>query len=486
MSLLKGMLLFCSCLLLGFNAFADVTLPNVIGNNMVIQRNKPIIIWGKADQGENVTVQFANQSQTTTTNADGKWSVTLKAVKASDKPAEMIIKGNNTIKLENILVGEVWVCTGQSNMEYRLDRSTQKMSGPKSEPDLAQTELRNPKPVQIRYLYVEKKNGPPDIVTKGWTNGNDTIVRYVSAVGYFFAKEIYDELKVPIGIISTSWGGTRIEEWTPAKAYQESKIFQSQTQTPNFKIDGMTPGIKFQGMLAPIIPFAVKGFLWYQGESNCMIHDSLNYADKFKLMIDTWRNLWDSKEMPIYTVQVAPYLYTARKDKLQHTVETLPVFWEAQQKCLQIPNTGMAVVTDLVDNFSNIHPWNKWDVAHRLAVWALAKEYDKKIEYSGPVYKKMKMIGDKIYLKFDHVGNGLISKDGRPLNWFTIAGPDGKFVKANAVIEKNKVVVSSPEVKSPVNVRFGWNEIAQPNFFNSNGLPASPFRTDSPEWIPSE
>ena len=481
----KRLMFLSICLLMGYYSFSQVSLPNVFSSNMVLQRDKPIAVWGKATSGEKVTVQFSGQTQSCVADAKGLWKVVLNPMKASAVPAEMIILGSNTIKLDNILVGDVWFCTGQSNMEYRLDRSTQKMKAPVNAPDIAKQELEiKERTNQIRYIYVEKKTGQPDIVTKGWVNENDTIVRYVSAIGYFFAKEINNEIKVPIGIISSSWGGTRIEEWTPAWAYEQSKIFQPLTTVKDFKIDGMRPGIKYEGMMAPIIPFGIKGFLWYQGESNCMIHDSSSYADKFKLMIDTWRNQWNSKELPIYTVQVAPYYYTKRKDKLSHTPETLAVFWEGQQKCLQIPNTGMAVITDLVDDFNNIHPWNKWDVAHRLAVWALAKDYGKKIEYSGPVYKAMKVKKGKIYLEFDHVGSGLISKDGKPLTWFTIAGSDGNFVKADAIIEKNKIVVSSPDVKQPTNVHFGWNETAQPNLFNNEGLPASPFRTDSPVWNP--
>ena len=483
----KRILLLQICLLIGYCSFSQVSLPNVFSSNMVLQRDKPIAVWGKATVGEKVTVQFSGQSQSGVTDEKGQWRVMLSPLKVSAKPAEMIISGTNTIKFENILVGDVWFCTGQSNMEYRLDRSTQKMRAPVNARDIAKEELElKERTDQIRYIYVEKKNGQPDIVTKGWVNGNDTIVRYVSAIGYFFAKEINNEIKVPIGIISSSWGGTRIEEWTPAWAYEQSKIFKSQATTKDFKIDGMRPGIKYEGMMAPIIPFGIKGFLWYQGESNCMIHDSITYADKFKLMIDTWRNQWKSKELPIYTVQVAPYYYTKRKDKLTHTPETLAALWEAQQKCLQIPNTGMAVITDLVDNFGDIHPWNKWDVAHRLAVWALAKDYGKKIEYSGPVYKSMKVKNDKVYLEFDHTGSGLVSKDGPALTWFTIAGADGVFTKAEAVIENNKVVVSASDVKNPVSVRFGWNETAQPNLFNKEGLAASPFRTDSPVWIPEK
>jgi len=247
---------------------------------------------------------------------------------------------------------------------------------------------------------------------------------------------------------------------------------------------GRRTGGKFESMMNPIIPFSAKGFLWYQGESNCIINDSLNYADKFKLMIDTWRQLWRSPDMPIYFVQIAPLYYTNRtRDKHKHTSETLPKFWEAQQKCLHIPNTGMVVTTDLVDDLNDIHPSYKWVIGDRLAGIALAKDYNKKLEYSGPVFSKKKIKKDKIHLSFKHVAGGLLSADGKPLTWFSIAGTDGKFVKADAYIKKNRVLVSSTEVSDPVHVRFAWNEIAEPNLINKEGLPASSFRTDSPVWI---
>ncbi len=481
---IKSLLFPTIALLLAAGVNAEVTLPKVLGTSMVLQRNQPVPIWGKADKGEKVSVKFAGQTKTAVADTAGRWKVMLSPLKVNAKPSSMTIKGTNTIVLKNILVGDVWLCSGQSNMEYPLNRNTKRYKGPKASPDVAASELKKTQPDNIRYFYVERKLQPENLPTKGWVNGNDSILNNLSAIGYFFAKEIQKETGVPIGILSISWGGTRVEQWTPARAYEKSSVFKEQASTKDFKIDGMHPGQMFDGMLAPVIPFASKGVLWYQGESNLMVHDSLRYCDKFKLMVDTWRNQWGIKNWPFYYVQIAPHFYTNRlKDRFPHTSETLPITWEAQAQCLKIPFTGMAVTTDLVDSLKDIHPWNKWDVAHRLALIALAKEYGKQVEYSGPVYKSMKIADNKIYLTFDHIGDGLISKDGKPLDWFTIAGEDGNFVKAEAIIENNQVVVFSPEVKSPKNVRFGWNEKAQPNFFNKAGLPASPFRTDAPVWI---
>ena len=214
-----------------------------------------------------------------------------------------------------------------------------------------------------------------------------------------------------------------------------------------------------------------------------MINDGMRYSDKFELMVNAWRKAWNNAELPFYFVQISPYYYTKRKDKLPHTPETLAEFWEAQAKTLAVPHTGMVVTTDLVDKLSDIHPSYKWEVGRRLSLLALSNTYNKKgFETSGPVYNSMKIKGDKLILEFKNVGGGLMSKDGKPLTWFTIAGSDGVFIPADAVIEKNKVVVSSASVKKPKAVRFAWDETAMPNFFNKEGLPAVPFRTNSPEW----
>lgn len=462
-----------------FQVLAEVTLPKVITSNMVLQRGKPVAIWGTASANEKVTLQFAGQTKTTITDATGKWQVKLSPMKASAAPQKMIIAGTNTITLENVLVGEVWLCSGQSNMEYPLDRKLKRYAPSKKGNDMAEQELKSERNPLIRVLYVERKL-QAELPTKGWAESSDTIVRYVSAAGYFFAKELAEKLNVPIGIISSSWGGTRVEQWTPPTSYQQSPLFKdSVAGKTNFKIDGMVPGKMFEGMIRPIIPYTIKGLLWYQGESNLMIHDTATFAAKTKLMLDTWRGLWNDEKLPFYFVQIAPFNYTKRKDKLQHGADLLPYYWEAQANCLEFPNTGMVVTTDLVDDLSNIHPDYKWEVGRRLSLWALAKEYGKKVVYSGPLYKSMKVKRNNIILAFTQTGNGLISSDGKPLNWFSIAGADKKFYPAEAVIKNNKLIVSSKEVTNPVAVRFAWDESAMPNFINKEKLPASPFRTDN-------
>ncbi len=446
---------------------------------MVLQRGKPVAIWGKATANEKVSVSFANQTKMTVTDTAGNWQVKLDALKASAVPRKMIIEGSNRIELENVVVGEVWLCSGQSNMEYPLDRRLKKYAASKRGEDLAEQELKSERNPLIRVLYVEKKL-QAELPTKGWAESKDTIVRYVSAAGYFFAKVLARELKVPVGIISTSWGGTRVEQWTPPTAYEQSPLFKDTIAgKPNFKIDGMVPGKMFEGMLLPIIPYTIKGFLWYQGESNLMVHDTTSFVAKTRLLLDTRRGLWNDKALPFYYVQIAPHNYSKRlKDRFPHGTDLLPYYWEAQAKCLDFPNSGMVVTTDLVDDLSNIHPGYKWEVGRRLSLWALAKDYGKKLVYSGPLYSSMKVNGNSIELSFTQTGSGLISADGQALSWFTIAGADHHFVPAQAVIKGNKVIVSSTVVLHPVAVRFAWDESAMPNLCNKEKLPASPFRTD--------
>jgi sialate O-acetylesterase len=471
-----------SGLFLIFNIFylsASVTLPNVFSDNMVLQQGKPVSIWGNASKNELITVTFGKQTIKTVANDEGIWAIKLKPMKANSIPEQLVIKGTNTITLNNVLVGEVWICCGQSNMDYPLDVKLENYIVSDTDYSILKREINSKRNPLIRYLYVEKKFNA-DISTKGWAESNDTVVKYIATTGYFFAKELAEKLKIPIGIISNAWRGTQIENWTPVWAYEQSPVYNEIAKNPDFIIDTEHPGKMFESMMKPLIPYTIKGFLWYQGESNCMAHDSLKYTYKFQLFTDAYRKLWNENKMPFYYVQLAPFYYSKLKNNPYNQDSfLLPYTWEAQLKCLKIPYTGMVVTTDLVRNPDNIHPGNKWEVGKRLSYWALAKDYGKKIPYSGPIYDTMKIKPGKIELKFKYTGKSLISIDNKELTWFTIAGEDRNFYPAKAVIYKNKLIVSSDKVKNPVAVRFAWNESAQPNFFNSDKLPASPFRTDN-------
>jgi len=460
---------------------AQLKIAGAFSDNMVLQRDRPVTVWGSSVAGKQVIVQFAAQQRETFADSAGKWKVVFEPFAMSASPQNLtVVSGNEpTLSLKNILVGDVWLCSGQSNMEYTFDRKLKRYAAPKKGIDEADIELTKPKPDGIRYLYVEKiLNKIPLLPTKGWTDGNDTLVRYASAIGYFFAKDIFEKTKVPIGIITSSWGGTRIEQWQPDWSYENSKAFKDSITGPNFKIDGIHPGQMYRGLIEPLVPFAIKGVLWYQGESNAMVEDQKTYPAKFELLVNTWRNLFNNAQLPFYFVQIAPHLYTTRKDKKIHSTSLLPEFWEAQTQSLHLKNTGMAVTTDLVDNLADIHPSYKWTIGRRLALWALEKDYGiKQVAVSGPMYISSKRKKNKIVIQFKSAGSGLGTTDGNALTWFTIAGKDGKFVNATAVIEGDKVIVSAAEILKPKYVRFAWDEKAQPNFINKEGLPALPFRT---------
>ncbi|MGB9623866.1 MAG: sialate O-acetylesterase [Phycisphaerae bacterium] len=490
-------------------ASADVRLPHVIGSHMVLQRDMPVPIWGWAEPGEAVTVRIDDHEASVKAGADGKWQVRLPAM-AAGGPHTMTVAGRNRIELKDVLVGEVWICSGQSNMDM----------GIKSVRD-ADREIASAQYPRIRLLWVPYRTSPDplddadvswlpcspeNVATRGFFNGG------FSAVAYFFGRDLHKELNVPIGLIHVAWGGTKIEPWTPRAGFEQVPAVRDFVKvideaTPNFNKavrravaeyeawlpkaraameankpvpappawpkhlleDNGQPSSIYNGMIHALVPFAIRGAIWYQGESNNP--DGMLYFEKMKALVGGWRRVWNEGEFPFYYVQIAPLDAVYENDRL-------PRLWEAQLAALTIPNTGMVVTTDIGD-LKDIHPKNKQDVGKRLALWALARTYGRdNLVYSGPLYKSMAVEGDRIRIRFDHVGGGLASRDGKPLNWFEIAGDDRKFVKAEATIDGDSVIVGSPKISAPAAVRFGWNRAAEPNLMNKEGLPASPFRTD--------
>jgi len=460
--------------------FSQVTLPKILGHNMVLQQLKEVPVWGTASPGEKISVAFAEQNKTTVADNTGKWSVKLRPMKASFTPREMTIKGTNTIILKNILVGEVWLCSGQSNMEYAMRKYSKfetAVKGNKPPEDDLNT-ANNP---NIRIFLDRRKYMEPSPEHIGWDSAIGRPLVDFSAVGYYFAKDLYNKLHVPIGMISAAVPGSRIEPWIQASKMEIAPKLKNGKALDKLNADGGEPGKFYDTMIQPLIPFTLKGILWYQGESNCFLNENIRYAYKFKTLIESWRNDWNDKEMPFYFVQIAPYNYSTTKDERPHTPENLPEFWEAQKLVLHLKNTNTITITDLVDSTTDLHPGYKWEVGRRLSLVAANKAYGQKnVVYSGPVYQKMKIVNNTIEVTFSNTGSGLTSRDEKPLTWFSIAGTDGKFVSAKAEIVGNKVIVSSPEVPQPISVRFGWNEAAQSNFINKEGLPATPFRSDNP------
>ena len=475
-------LLFIGCCYAGALS-AQLKIANVFSSDMVLQRDQPVRIWGTAEKGALVTLQFAGQSRQTTVTENGKWMIELSPLPASMVPQDLqLLSGTEKITLSGILTGDVWLCSGQSNMEYTLDRKLKRYAGPKKGPDLAEQEMAAlPAPAGIRYLYAERiLNKYPLFPGKGWFSLPDTTVRYISAIGYFFAKEIHGATGVPIGIISSSWGGTRVEQWTPPGAYSQSPVFRSMMSSDTFRIDGIKPGQMYRGMIEPLLPMAIKGILWYQGESNCMIEDQATYREKMRIMEEQWRKDFRHAALPFYTVQIAPYLYSSRNDPKKHTEELLPQFWEAQTSCTSIPFTYMVVTTDLVDNLKDIHSSYKWVIAHRLAQQALQVEYGKSNNNGfSPQFRTAKRKGNELILHFDQLPNGFREPGTDSLSWFSIAGRSGKYLPATARIEGAKVILKNNTVLKPKYVRFAWNEKAMPNLFSREGLPVIPFRNDS-------
>jgi sialate O-acetylesterase len=460
---------------------ADVRLPRIFGNQMVLQRDLPVRVWGKADPGEKVTVSIGKNESSATADEQGKWKVELPPL-AAGNPVEVKVSGKNTITLRDVLVGEVWVCSGQSNMGMTVQGAAD-----------AKQEIAAATHPQIRLFAVPliPSAKPADDCDAYWKECTPESVPSFSAVAYYFGRQLHEKLGVPIGLINTSWGGTLIEPWTPPVGFQSvpavTSILTNLEKNPPVvpqtkprknkkgkKVAAgpqlqQTPTYLYNGMIHPLVPFAIRGAIWYQGESN--LRDGKLYTEKMKALIQGWRSVWNEGEFPFYYVQLAPYMYG------KNIPTALPLMWEAQTAALSIPNTGMAVTID-IGNAKDIHPKDKQDVGKRLALWALAKNYGKQIVYSGPLYKSMSVDGSKIRVKFDHVGGGLAARDGKPLKWFTVAGEDQKFVDAQAKIDGDAIVVSAPNVEKPVAVRFGWDQVADPNLANIEGLPASAFRTD--------
>ncbi|NQU20654.1 MAG: sialate O-acetylesterase [Candidatus Nealsonbacteria bacterium] len=434
-------------------SFAEIRLPAIFADNMVLQQGGEVPVWGWAEPGEMVAVTIAEQSVTAKADKDGRWQAKLANLKPGE-PFEMVVTGaaGSKVTLKNLLAGEVWVCSGQSNMAWTLARAKD-----------AETEIAAAKYPRIRLFQVKRaKADTPQSDCEGqWQECTPATATGFSAVAYFFGRHLHKELDTPVGLIDSTWGGTPAELWT------RREVLDADETLKPLAARGST---LYNGMIAPLIPYAIRGAIWYQGESNCS--RAFQYRALFPAMIANWRADWAQGDFPFGFVQLAPYRY----GKLDPAC--CAELWEAQLMTLNSsPNTGMAVTTD-IGNVKNIHPTNKQDVGRRLGLWALATVHDKELVYSGPIYKSMKIDGDKARLEFDHVGGGLISRDGQPLTHFTIAGADNKFHPATAEIDGATIVVGSDQVGKPTAVRFGWTDTAEPNLCNKEGLPASPFRTD--------
>lgn len=489
-------------------ARADVRVPGLFSDHMVIQRDVPAAIWGWADPDDAVTVTCGEFSVTQEDHG-GFWRVTLPEHPAGPVP-DIVIAGKNTIRIRDVLAGEVWLCSGQSNMQWALRSSA---GGAEA--------IASANFPAIRLLTVPNipAKAPRRELEWRWNVCSPATVPTFSAVGFYFGRALHQQLdpSVPIGLINSSWGGTSIQAWTPRAAIeaepqlardaqllvslddryrQAVEAFADATRrwlaafeqarernqdlpdpprSPVHPLDGgpQHASSLYNGMIHPLMPYAIRGAIWYQGESNR--GDGSFYFTRLKTMIEAWRNAWGIGDFPVGVVQLAPYSYSNPND-------LLPRLWEAQARAAaEVPNVGLAVIHDTVEKLNDIHPPRKQEVGERLALWALAKVYGRSdLVYAGPTAVSHQVEGNAIRVRFEHVGSGLVSRDGKPLNWFTVAGEDRKFVDAVATIDGDSVVVSAESVPNPVAVRFGWDQLAQPNLMNQEGRPAAPFRTD--DW----
>ena len=518
-----NLVLAASAVVAALPAAADVRMPRVFTDNMMLQRDKPVRVWGWAEAGESVNVALSGKTAATKADASGAWKVELPALKEGDN-LELTINGKNSVTLKNIIVGDIWVCGGQSNMEWTLGQS---LGAPE---DIKAADL--PKIRQIKFRQTKSDQPETDAPTATpWQVCSPTTAGGFTAAGFYFAREVHQKTGVPIGLVYSNWGGTRVEPWTAPEGIEMVEALRPEIagkleamknykeQLPKVLTDmenwvaqsrknlaagakvmpppAMPPlpagkgewSVMYNAMIHPIVQMPIKGALWYQGESNG--NEGESYFQKKQALIGGWRKNFAQGDFPFYFVQLANFQMPTQDPTGGNGWAKLR---EAQLKTLTVPNTGMAVI---IDNASlaqapDIHPKNKYDVGVRLAQWALAKDYAQKgVVASGPLFKALKIDGGKAQLTFDYNGAGLMvgKKEGRnptteakdeKLKRFAIAGEDKKWFWAEAVIEGNSVVVSSPEVKAPVAVRYAYEMNPNgANLYNREGLPASPFRTDS-------
>jgi len=464
-------------------ARADVTLPSIIGNGMVLQQQMAAPIWGWADPGESITVSFEDQSKSVTADDDGKWMVKLDALKANSRGQTLEVKGKNTLTIEQVLVGEVWICSGQSNMEWNVGGS---LNG--------KEEIAAAKHPMIHLFDVPghtTSDKPKEQCPGQWAVCSPQSVRGFSAVGYFFGRRLNQELNVPIGLIGSNWGGTRIEPWVSLDGFRSVPELENLADqvdklwTDGGKVGSGTPSAIYNAMIHPLAPYAMRGGIWYQGESNG--NEGISYHHKKTALINGWRKLFNP-DLAFYWVQLADF---RKASDMPAGGDGWANLREAQRTSLNIDNTGMAVIHD-IGNANDIHPKNKQDVGWRLAQWALHQNYGRQnLVPAGPLYKSLKVENNTIRLSFDHVGKGLmvgkkeglspVSVDkGGTLGRFAVSGDDKIWHWADAVIDGDNVVVSSKDVGKPVAVRYGYTMNPRgANLYNKDGIPASPFRTDN-------
>ncbi|MEO5683599.1 MAG: sialate O-acetylesterase [Chitinophagaceae bacterium] len=470
MTRLYFLLLFISLFFIRVMMFAQVRLPSVISSGMVLQQNDSVTIWGWAGPGEKVFVipSWSYKPDSAITSNGARWKMKIKTPAAGGPFTLNIASSGKATVLSNVMIGEVWVCSGQSNMEWSYNNG--------------EMDTRAELPVcatnSIHFFHVPKttSDAPQDDVKGQWVVCDSNTLKSFSAVGYFFGKKLLQQLNVPIGLINTSWGGTPAEVWTPQDLVNRDEVLKTAAgKLESFAWWPSQPGLTYNAMIAPLTPYNIAGAIWYQGESNVITNDS--YSKLFTTMIGAWRGAW-KKDFPFYYVQIAPYKYGNNN--------TGALLQEAQTKSMAYPNVGMVVITDLIDSVTNIHPSHKREVGNRLANWALAETYKRpRIIYKNPEYKSAResKVGKAkdpgLLLSFNNIPNGLQTKDN-VITGFYISGGTENWQPAEARLEKgNKIVLWNKDIKEPRYIRYGFGNTLTGNVFSAEGLPLLPFRVDT-------
>jgi len=463
-------------------ARAELKLPSVFTDHAVLQADTPLPIWGWADAGDTITVTLGDTKATATADDHGKWTATLPRHPANQKPTELTVMSGKgeSLKRTDILIGEVWLGSGQSNMALKVSQSAN-----------GKEAIAAADQPTIRLFQVPRKtaDAPVDDTTGKWVVCSPDTVKGFSAALYFFGRELNQKLSVPVGLIHSSWGGTPIQAWMPAAAFKSPDDIAEQdrrvlahypppTQPTKTKrnLNHLRPTMLYNGMIAPLIPYAIRGMTWYQGENNVHQNDIDAYLGNLQRMAETWRAKWAEGDFPLLIVQIAPF------GKYEAPPDTLPRMWEQQTRALTtISATGLAPTGD-IGNLTNIHPTNKQEVGRRLTLIALATTYHQAgVEYLPPMYKSHAIEGNKIRVQFTGAAGGLVARDEKAASNFEIAGADGVFVPAEMKIDGESVVIWSDKIDKPIAVRFAWSSTAIPNLENHAGLPAIAFRTNAPE-----
>ena len=462
--MIKSILLLVVFVTIKLVALPEIRLPAIIGDHMVLQQKSEIKLWGWCEPGEKIIIKvdWDTTSYKTTGDSNAKWSLKVRTG-AAGGPYKLIIEGNNSIQLQDVMIGEVWVCSGQSNMEMNYNWGLKQYT----------SDVNNATNKSIRFFQIPKLTAdfPQEDTKAKWVVCNPEDVKRFSLVGYFFGKSINENLNVPIGLINASWGGTPAEVWTSKEVVENEFVLKNAAALlkPSHGWP-VKPASVYNAMIYPLTDYRIAGVIWYQGESNTGTAKS--YHLLLTSLIGNWRKMWQN-EFPFYYVQIAPFTYG---DNIIG-----PLLREAQTKTLTYPKTGMVVITDIVNDVKDIHPQQKKEVGKRLANYALADNYGKThIAYKSPIYKTMQIEKDGIRIFFDNADNGLIVKGGGSPAEVYIAGEDKIFLPADAKIEKKTILVWNKFIKNPVAVRFEFTNTAISNLFSEEGLPVNIFRTD--DW----